>query len=44
MSVRQKVGVILESKMVQKLSLEKKVLTKKWCHKFILRCNLKKKN
>jgi hypothetical protein len=30
MSVCQKLGVILESKMVQKLSLEKKVFTKKW--------------
>ena len=28
MSVRQKLGVILESKVVQKLSLEKKVFTK----------------
>ena len=29
MSVRQNLGVILESKMIQKLSLEKKVFTKK---------------
>jgi hypothetical protein len=28
MSVRQNLGVILESKVVQKLSLEKKVFTK----------------
>ena len=28
MSVRQKLGVILESKVLQKLSLEKKVFTK----------------
>ena len=33
MSIRQKLGVILESKMVQKLSLEKK--TKKWSPKLI---------
>ena len=36
MSVRQKLGVILESKVVQKLSLEKKVFTKKWSPKLIL--------
>jgi hypothetical protein len=35
MSVRQKLGVILESKVVQKLSLEKNVFTKKWCPKLI---------
>jgi hypothetical protein len=35
MSVRQKLGVILESKVVQKLSLEKKVFTKKWSPKLI---------
>mgnify|MGYP001367445785 CR=1 FL=1 len=29
MSVRQNLGVILESKVIQKLSLEKKVFTKK---------------
>ena len=30
MSVHQKLGIILENKVVQKLSLEKKVFTKKW--------------
>ena len=35
MSVRQKLGVILESKVVQKLSLEKNVFTKKWSPKLI---------
>ena len=35
MSVRQKLGVILESKLVQKLGLEKKVYTKKWSPKLI---------
>ena len=30
MSVCQKLGVTLESKVVQKLSLEKNVFTKKW--------------
>jgi hypothetical protein len=34
-SVHQKLGVILESKMVQKLSLEKKVFTKKRSPKLI---------
>ena len=36
MSVRQKLGVILVSKVVQKLSLEKNVFTKKWSPKLIL--------
>ena len=35
MTVCQKLGVILESKVVQKLSLEKKVFTKKWSPKLI---------
>ena len=35
MSVRQKLGVILESKVVQKLSLEKNIFTKKWSPKLI---------
>ena len=35
MSVRQKLGVILESKVVQKLSLEKKVFNKYWSPKLI---------
>ena len=36
MSVHQKLGIILESKVVQKLSLEKKnVFTKKWFPKLI---------
>jgi hypothetical protein len=35
MSVHQKLGVILESKVVQKLSLEKQVFTKKWSPKLI---------
>ena len=35
MSVGQKLGIILESKVVQKLSLEKKVFTKKWSSKLI---------
>jgi hypothetical protein len=30
MSVHQKLGIILESKVVQKLNLEKNVFTKKW--------------
>ena len=34
MSVHQKLGIILESKVVQKLSLEKNVFTKKWSPKF----------
>ena len=33
MSVRQKFGAILVSKVVQKLSLEKNVFTKKWSPK-----------
>ena len=35
MSFRQKLGVILESKVFQKLSLEEKVFTKKWSPKLI---------
>ena len=35
-SVRQKLGVILASKVVQKLSLEKNVFTKKWSPKLII--------
>ena len=35
MSVHQKLGIILESKMVQKLSLEKNVFTQKWSYKLI---------
>ena len=35
MTVSQKLGVILESKVVQKLSLEKKVFTKKCSPKLI---------
>ena len=35
MSVRQKLGVILESKVVQKLILEKNVFTKRWSPKLI---------
>ena len=35
MSVHQKLGIILESKMVQKLSLEKNVFTEKWSPKLI---------
>ena len=31
----QKLGLILESKVVQKLSLEKNVFNKKWCSKLI---------
>ena len=30
MSVHQKLGIILESKVVQKLNLEKNVFTRKW--------------
>ena len=33
--VRQKLGMILENKVVQKLKLEKKVLNKKWSLKLI---------
>ena len=36
MSVGQKLGIILESKVVQKLSLEKKFLLKEWSPKLIL--------
>ena len=35
MTVCQKLGVILESKVVQKLSLEKKVFNKYWSPKLI---------
>ena len=35
MSVCQKLGVILVSKVVQKLSLEKNYFTKKWSPKLI---------
>ena len=35
MSVRQKLGVILVSKVVQKLSLEKNVFNEKWSPKLI---------
>ena len=35
MTVCQKLGVILESKVVQKLSLEKKVFIKQWSPKLI---------
>ena len=34
MSVHQKLGIILESKVVQKMSLEKKI-TEKWSPKLI---------
>ena len=33
--VRQKLGMILENKVVQKLKLEKNVFYKKWSHKLI---------
>ena len=36
MSVHQKLGIILESKVVQKLSLEKNVFNKKWPPKVII--------
>ena len=35
MSVHQKLGIILENKVVQKLSLEKNVFGKKWYPKLI---------
>ena len=35
MSVHQKLGMILESKVVQKLSLEKNYFAKKWSPKLI---------
>ena len=35
MSLHQKLGNFLESKVVQKLSLEKNVFTKKWSPKLI---------
>ena len=35
MSVHQKLGIILENKVVQKLSLEKNVFNKKWSPKLI---------
>ena len=34
-SVHQKLGIILENKVVQKLSLEKNVFNKKWSPKLI---------
>ena len=36
MPVHQKLGIITESKVVQKLILEKNVFTKKWSPKLIL--------
>ena len=36
MSVHQKLGIILENKVVQKLSLEKNGFNKKWSPKLIL--------
>ena len=35
MPVRQKMGMVLENKVVQKLKLEKKVFYKKWSTKLI---------
>jgi hypothetical protein len=35
MSVHQKLGIILENKVVQELSLEKNVFNKKWSPKLI---------
>ena len=35
MPVRQKLGMVLENKVVQKLKLEKKVFYKKWSPKLI---------
>ena len=35
MTVRQKLGMILENKVAQKLKLEKNVLKKKWSPKLI---------
>ena len=35
MPVRQKLGMVLENKVVQKLELEKKVFFKKWSPKLI---------
>ena len=35
MSVHQKLGIILENKVVQKLNLENNVFTKKWSPKLI---------
>ena len=35
MSVRQKLGIILENKMVQKYKLENNVFTKNWFPKLI---------
>ena len=35
MSVHQKLGIILENKVVQKLSLEKNIFNKKWSPKLI---------
>ena len=43
MSVHQKLGIILESKVVQKLSLEKNIFTKKWSPKLIFLNEKKKK-
>ena len=34
--VRQKLGMILENKVVQKLKLQNMFFTKKWCPKLIL--------
>ena len=35
MSVHQKLGIILENKVVQKVSLEKNIFNKKWSPKLI---------
>ena len=35
MSVHQKLGIILENKVAQKLKQEKNVFTQKWSHKFL---------
>ena len=43
MSVRQKLGVTLKSKVVQKFCLEKKVFTKKWSPRLIFLDKIKKK-
>ena len=37
--VRQKLGMILENKVVQKLKLEKNVCSKKWSTKFLTNRN-----
>ena len=44
MSVHQKLGIILENKVAQKLKQENDVFTQKWSHRLIFLNEKKKKN